>query len=296
VAKDTPAGSGEPEVTGAQDAVESAADAVEVEATGAAGADDIPGYYAPGADVTSAAGEPETAAEAVVEAAEETAAAADEAPVGEVVADAAEAETEAEPEAEPEAEAEGPAGDRLGADLPDPGSYTLAPDETDAEELDELLGEDHTFGTDDDGEDAFPDEYGAADEDEIEIDDADQLEEATEEAAHAPSTRPVRKTAPTAKPAPVVTAPPATAKAAAVRKNRPTRTRAEATAVKEVEKTTPALFVSQVVQELKKVVWPTGSQLRQFFIVVLAFVLFMIVVVSVLDLAFGRLMLKVFGG
>jgi len=56
------------------------------------------------------------------------------------------------------------------------------------------------------------------------------------------------------------------------------------------------VFVNQSVQELKKVVWPTGAQLRQFFIVVLVFVLFMIALVSLLDVGIGQLVLTVFGG
>jgi preprotein translocase subunit SecE len=63
----------------------------------------------------------------------------------------------------------------------------------------------------------------------------------------------------------------------------------------EQRRTTPAQFVRESVAELKKVVWPTGNQLQQYFVVVLVFVLIMIGIVAVLDLAFGWLMLKALG-
>jgi len=49
------------------------------------------------------------------------------------------------------------------------------------------------------------------------------------------------------------------------------------------------------VAELRKVVWPTQQQLITYFVVVLVFVLTIMTIVSVLDLAFGRLVFKVFG-
>ncbi len=54
-------------------------------------------------------------------------------------------------------------------------------------------------------------------------------------------------------------------------------------------------FYRQVVAELRKVVWPTRQQLSTYFLVVLTFVLFVIAIVSVLDLIFGWAMFKVFG-
>ena len=57
----------------------------------------------------------------------------------------------------------------------------------------------------------------------------------------------------------------------------------------------PVQFVRESAAELKKVVWPTGSQLQQYFVVVLVFVLIMIGIVAVLDLGFGWLMLKALG-
>lgn len=54
-------------------------------------------------------------------------------------------------------------------------------------------------------------------------------------------------------------------------------------------------FYRQVVAELRKVVWPTRKQLSTYFVVVLTFVVFIIAYVSVLDLAFGWAMFKIFG-
>ena len=54
-------------------------------------------------------------------------------------------------------------------------------------------------------------------------------------------------------------------------------------------------FVRESVDELRKVVYPTGPQLLRYFVVVLVFVLFIIAVVSLLDLAFGQAILWIFG-
>jgi preprotein translocase subunit SecE len=61
------------------------------------------------------------------------------------------------------------------------------------------------------------------------------------------------------------------------------------------KRTGPVTFVKQSISELRKVVWPTGSQLTQYFVVVLIFVMFMIALVSVLDFAFGWALLKALG-
>ena len=60
------------------------------------------------------------------------------------------------------------------------------------------------------------------------------------------------------------------------------------------KRTTPVTFVQQSVGELRKVVYPTGQQLGNYFLVVLVFVLFIIAIVSLLDLAFGKAILAVF--
>jgi preprotein translocase subunit SecE len=62
------------------------------------------------------------------------------------------------------------------------------------------------------------------------------------------------------------------------------------------KRTSPATFYRQVVAELRKVVWPTQEQLVTYFLVVMVFVMFMMALVSVLDLGFGKLVFAVFAG
>ena len=62
------------------------------------------------------------------------------------------------------------------------------------------------------------------------------------------------------------------------------------------QRTSLATFYRHVVAELRKVVWPTQEQLVTYFIVVMAFVVFMMALVSVLDLAFGKLVFAIFAG
>ncbi|HEY8664863.1 MAG TPA: preprotein translocase subunit SecE [Propionibacteriaceae bacterium] len=128
----------------------------------------------------------------------------------------------------------------------------------------------------------------AADEDEAEEldseadeEDPEQLEEAEEFALAAASTLPVRR--------------PRSSKAPVKKKDAPTRSRKEATLGVTEQRTGPVTFVKQSISELRKVVWPTGSQLTQYFVVVLIFVMFMIALVSVLDFAFGWALLKALG-
>jgi preprotein translocase subunit SecE len=65
----------------------------------------------------------------------------------------------------------------------------------------------------------------------------------------------------------------------------------------DVEKrTSPVTFYRQVVAELRKVVYPTQEQLVTYFLVVMVFVLFMMALVSALDLGFGKLAFWVFTG
>ena len=59
-------------------------------------------------------------------------------------------------------------------------------------------------------------------------------------------------------------------------------------------RTTPEAFVKQSVGELRKVVYPTGQQLGNYFLVVLVFVLFVIAYVSLLDLGIGKLIFAIF--
>ena len=60
------------------------------------------------------------------------------------------------------------------------------------------------------------------------------------------------------------------------------------------ERTTPMKFLRQSIGELRKVVYPTGQQLINYFIVVLVFVLFVIAYVSLLDLGLGWAIFKIF--
>ena len=55
------------------------------------------------------------------------------------------------------------------------------------------------------------------------------------------------------------------------------------------------LFLRQVIAELRKVVWPTRSELLSYTGVVLVFVLVMMLLVSGLDYGIGKLVLLVFG-
>ncbi len=109
--------------------------------------------------------------------------------------------------------------------------------------------------------------------------DADQLEAATSVAAQARSSRPQRKQ--------VADLP--AKKGVATPKNR------RGTAVVTEKRTTPAQFVNESVEELKKVVWPTPVMVGQYFVVVLVFVIAIIAFVGLLDFAFGWALLQLFG-
>jgi preprotein translocase subunit SecE len=55
------------------------------------------------------------------------------------------------------------------------------------------------------------------------------------------------------------------------------------------------LFYRQVVSELKKVVWPTREQLITYTSVVLVFVGFIILVVSLFDVVITKIVFWIFG-
>ncbi len=57
-----------------------------------------------------------------------------------------------------------------------------------------------------------------------------------------------------------------------------------------------ALFMRQVIGELRKVVAPTRKELVNYTVVVLVFVFIMMAIVTGLDLAFGKAILWIFGG
>ena len=56
------------------------------------------------------------------------------------------------------------------------------------------------------------------------------------------------------------------------------------------DRTTPALFVRQVVAELRKVIWPTRNELATYTAAALVFVIVMSVIVLSLDWGFTKAM------
>jgi preprotein translocase subunit SecE len=56
-----------------------------------------------------------------------------------------------------------------------------------------------------------------------------------------------------------------------------------------------AVFYRQIIAELRKVVWPTRSQLSSYTTVVIIFVVVMIGLVTVIDLGFQEAVKYVFG-
>jgi preprotein translocase subunit SecE len=61
------------------------------------------------------------------------------------------------------------------------------------------------------------------------------------------------------------------------------------------DRTTPALFVRQVIAELRKVIWPTRHELVTYTTVALVFILVLVAIVTSLDYGFTKLILVVFG-
>jgi preprotein translocase subunit SecE len=55
------------------------------------------------------------------------------------------------------------------------------------------------------------------------------------------------------------------------------------------------LFYRQIISELGKVVWPSKKQLTTYTAVVLVFVSFVILVVSIFDLVLTRIVFWIFG-
>ena len=60
-------------------------------------------------------------------------------------------------------------------------------------------------------------------------------------------------------------------------------------------RTTPVVFVRQVVAELRKVIWPNRKQMGSYTSVVLAFLVFMVTFIGLVDLGLAKLVLWVFG-
>ena len=61
------------------------------------------------------------------------------------------------------------------------------------------------------------------------------------------------------------------------------------------DRTTPAVFLRQVVAELRKVIWPTRKELSTYTTVALVFILVMVAIVTSLDYGFTKLVFAVFG-
>jgi preprotein translocase subunit SecE len=61
------------------------------------------------------------------------------------------------------------------------------------------------------------------------------------------------------------------------------------------DRTTPAKFVTEVRDELRKVVWPTRKELVTYTTVALVFIAVMVAIVSALDYGFTRMVFALFG-
>jgi preprotein translocase subunit SecE len=60
-------------------------------------------------------------------------------------------------------------------------------------------------------------------------------------------------------------------------------------------RTSPSLFVRQIIAELRKVIWPTRKELITYTTVALSFLLVMIAIVTALDYGFTKLVFAVLG-
>jgi preprotein translocase subunit SecE len=79
-----------------------------------------------------------------------------------------------------------------------------------------------------------------------------------------------------------------------------TETRGEPAATKDKDRAarkrrSPALFVREVIAELRKVIWPTQRELITYTTVSLVFVLVMVALVSALDWALQKGVFTIFG-
>lgn len=77
-----------------------------------------------------------------------------------------------------------------------------------------------------------------------------------------------------------------------------TRAKAKATPERKTQRkkrTSPALYYRQIIAELRKVVWPTRTELFTYTSVVIVFVLCIIGIVAVIDLGLSHAIQAVFG-
>jgi preprotein translocase subunit SecE len=61
------------------------------------------------------------------------------------------------------------------------------------------------------------------------------------------------------------------------------------------DRMSPALFIRQIIAELRKVIWPTRKELVTYTVVCLTFVVCMATIVTLLDVGFAKLAFWVFG-
>ena len=59
-------------------------------------------------------------------------------------------------------------------------------------------------------------------------------------------------------------------------------------------RTSPALFVRQIIAELRKVIWPTRKELITYTTVAVVFILIMVGIVTGVDTALTKLVIAVF--
>ena len=83
---------------------------------------------------------------------------------------------------------------------------------------------------------------------------------------------------------------------AARQKSTPAQRRPQPGQQERKKRTPPRQFLKEVRQELKKVNWPTRTELMAYFVVVLVSVVVLTSFVFGLDYLFSKAVLKVFGG
>jgi preprotein translocase subunit SecE len=64
---------------------------------------------------------------------------------------------------------------------------------------------------------------------------------------------------------------------------------------KKPDRTTPTVFLRQVIAELRKVIWPTRKELVTYTTVAIVFILVMMGLITGLDTGFTWLVTKLFG-
>jgi preprotein translocase subunit SecE len=61
------------------------------------------------------------------------------------------------------------------------------------------------------------------------------------------------------------------------------------------DRRSPAMFVREVIAELRKVIWPTRKELGTYTTVALVFILVMVAIVTSLDYGLTKLVIAIFG-